>query len=74
MCVNFYSRYRQSCGSSTLLYILGLHHTSSCYTHENHIRLQIIIHNFLLNIVYVTVQFVEVKISDSSIDYKMTTQ
>ena len=32
----------------------------------NHIRLQLIVYNFLLNIVYVTVQFVEVKISDSS--------
>ena len=39
---------------------------SSCYTHENHIRLQLLVHNFFLNIVYVTVQFVEVKISDSS--------
>ena len=36
------------------------------YTHENHIRLQLIVHNFLLNVVCVTVQSVEVKFSDSS--------
>ena len=66
ICFKYCSRYRQSCGSSTSLYIEGFHQTGSCYTHENHIRLQLIVHNFLLNIVYVTVQFVEVKISDSS--------
>ena len=50
ICVKYCSKYRQSCGSSTSLYIWGFHHTSSCYTHENHIRLQLSVHNFLLNI------------------------
>ena len=51
ICVKYCLRYRQRCRSSTSLYIGAFHYTSSCYTHENHIRLQLFDHNFLLNIV-----------------------
>ena len=41
ICVKYYSRYRQSCGSSTSLYICGFHHTSSCYNHKNMYKISI---------------------------------